>query len=281
MTYLERRFKVSQRRACRVVGQGRSTQRYAIVPSDFEARLVKELHVQAQQHPRWGYRKIHRLLVDDGWPVNVKRIERLWRAEGLRVPPRRVNRPAGKGPGQDSNSAWSRPALRPGHTWSYDFVSLRTVDGRPLRLLNVVDEYTRVAVGFHVGRSIGARAVLATLERLFDEHSAPVLIRSDNGKEFVAATVVSWLNDRGVTAVPVAKGSPQQNCYVERFNGTMRDELLDGELFHSAAEARFVISRYLDEYNRHRPHRGLAMATPVAFDRAERARLATVKGGGI
>ena len=134
------------------------------------------------------------------------------------MPPRQMNRPAGKGPGQDGNCAWSRLALRPGHTWSYDFVSLRTVDGRPLRLLNVVDEYTVVAVGFHVGRLIGARAVLATLERLFEEYSAPVLLRSDSGKEFVAATVVSWLNGRGVTAVPVAKRSPQQNCYIERFN---------------------------------------------------------------
>jgi putative transposase len=250
-----------------------------LVPSDFEDRLVKEMRVLAGLHPRWGYRKIHSLLVDAGWPVNVKRIERLWRAEGLRVPPRRLNRPNGKGPGQDSNSAWARPALRPGHTWSYDFVSLRTQDGRPLRLLNVVDEYTRVAVGFHVARSIGARAVVTTLERLFTEHGAPDCIRSDNGKEFVAGSVTSWLTEHGVEAVPVAKASPQQNCYVERFNGTMRDELLDGELFHSVAEARVVIAGYFDEYNHHRPHRGLKMRTPIAFDRAERTRLSQTKGG--
>jgi putative transposase len=262
-----------------LVGQCRSTQRYAIVPSDFTDRLVKAMHVHAHAHPRWGYRKVHRLLVDDGWAVNVKRIERLWRAEGLRVPPRRRNRPNGKGIGDSSNSAWELPALRPGHIWSYDFVSLRTQDGRPLRLLNVVDEYTRKGVGFDIARSIGARRVKTTLERLFAEHGPPELIRSDNGKEFTSTELVTWLAEQGVTAVQVAKASPQQNCYVERFNGIMRDELLDGELFHSVIEGKVVIGRYYDEYNNERPHRGLGMMTPAAFDKTERARLANKDGG--
>ena len=279
MSYLQRRHRVSERRACRVVGQYRSTQRYVIVPSDFEDRLVKAMHVHAQAHPRWGYPKIHRLLVDEGWPVNKKRIERLWRAEGLRVPPRRRNRPNGRGAGESGNSAWARPALRPGHIWSYDFVSLRTVDGRPLRLLNVVDEYTRKGVGFDIARSIGARRVKTTLERLFTEHGRPELIRSDNGKEFTSTELISWLAEQGVTAVQVAKASPQQNCFVERFNGIMRDELLDGELFHSVLEGKVVVGRYYDEYNSERPHRGLGMMTPAAFDRAERARLASGDGG--
>lgn len=279
MGYLQRRHRVSERRACKVVGQCRSTQRYAIVPSDFEDRLVKAIHVHAQAHPRWGYRKVHQMLVDDGWPVNVKRIERLWRAEGLRVPPRRRNRPNGKGIGESSNSAWERPALRPGHIWSYDFVSLRTVDGRRLRLLNVVDEYTRKGVGFDIARSIGARRVKTTLERLFAEHGTPELIRSDNGKEFTSTGLVAWLAEQGVTAVQVAKASPQQNCYVERFNGVMRDELLDGELFHSVLEGKVVIARYYDEYNNQRPHRGLGMMTPAAFDKTERARPANKDGG--
>jgi putative transposase len=278
--HLQRRFGVSQRRACLVVGQRRSTQRYAGVPSDFEARLVKQMHAHAETHPRWGYRRVHALLVADGWAVNLKRIERLWRAEELRVPPRRANRPNGKGPGAAGNSAWERPALHPGHTWSYDFVSLRTTDGRPLRLLNVVDEYTRVAVGFHVARSIGARSVIATLDRLFATHGAPAVIRSDNGREFVADSVVAWLHERGVAAAFIARASPQQNCYVERFNGTMRDELLDGETFDSVTEARVVIARWFEEYNNDRPHRGLSMATPVAFDRAERQRLRDSDEGG-
>jgi transposase InsO family protein len=249
------------------------------VPSDFEDRLVKAMHVHAEAHPRWGYRKVHHLLVDDGWPVNVKRIERLWRAEGLRVPPRRKNRPNGKGNGESSNSAWARPALRPGHIWSYDFVALRTQDGRPIRLLNVVDEYTRRGIGFEVARSIGAPRVKSTLERLFAERGRPELIRSDNGKEFTSTKLLDWLAKQGVTAVQVAKASPQQNCYVERFNGIMRDECLDGELFHSVLESKVVIGRYYDEYNNERPHRGLGMMTPAKFDKAERARLARRDGG--
>jgi putative transposase len=278
--HLQRRFKVSERRACRVVGQVRSTQRYAAVPGDFETRLVKEMHVHAEAHPRWGYRRVHALLVADGWEVNRKRIERLWRREQLRVPPRRLNRPNAKGPGSDGNSAWERPAAGPGHTWSYDFVSLRTTDGRPLRLLNVVDEYTRVAVGFHIARSIGARSVIATLSRIFETHPAPAVIRSDKGREFIAGTLVAWLNEHGVEAAFVARASPQQNCYVERFNGTMRDELLDGETFNTVAEARVVLARYYAEYNQDRPHRGLKMATPLAFDRAERRRLRDSAEGG-
>lgn len=288
MGYLQRRHGVSERRACTVVGQHRSTQRYAVVPSDFEDRLVKAMHAQAQAHPRWGYRKIHRLLVDDGWGVNVKRIERLWRAEGLRVPPRRRNRPNGRGIGEAGNSAWARPALRPGHIWSYDFVSLRTEDGRPLRLLNVVDEYTRMVVGFDVARSIGARRVQQVIERLLAEQRSlrrlgsglsPEMIRSDNGKEFTSSELVTWLATQGIAAVQVAKASPQQNCYVERFNGIMRDELLDGELFHSVLESKVVIGRWIDLYNNERPHRGLGMMTPAAFDRAERARDRDEDGG--
>ena len=183
--------------------------------------------------------------------------------------------------GAGANSAWARPALSPGHTWSYDFVSLRTTDGRPLRLLNVVDEYTRVAVGFEVARSIGARAVITTLDRLVAEHGAPAVIRSDNGREFVAETVVTWLSAHGIEAAFIAPGSPQQNCYVERFNATMRDELLDGELFDSITEARVVIARYYAHYNLDRPHRGLKMRTPLAFDRAERRRLRERDEGGV
>ena len=227
---------------------------------------------------------MHALLVADGWAVNLKRIERLWRAEDLRVPPRRANRPGGKGPGHDANSAWARPALAPGHTWSYDFMSLRTDDGRSLRLLNVVDEYTRVGVGFHVARNIGAPGVNKTLHRLIGVHGQPAVIRSDNGREFTATSLLTWLGEQDIAHAPIAKGSPQQNCYVERFNGTMRDELFDGEIFHTVTEARVVIGRWYEQYNHTRPHRALGMLTPLAFDQAERQRLAsgenTCEGGG-
>jgi transposase InsO family protein len=245
-----------------------------VVPGDLEVRLVKAMRVLADAHPRWGCRRIHALLVADGWAVNRKRVERLWRAEGLRVPPRRT-RHGQKAIGGGQNSAWNLPATHPGHVWSYDFVTAATQDGGPIRILNVVDEYTRVAVGSHVARSIGARDVVRALGKLFARHGPPVVIRSDNGREFIAASVTSWLSEHGVTPAFVEKGSPQQNCYVERFNGTMRDELLDGELFHSVAEARVVISTWVEGYNNDRPHRGLKMQTPAAFAREAKKRLTT------
>jgi putative transposase len=269
--YLMRRFKVSERRACSLIGQHRSTQRYEGVPGDFEVRLIKAMHVHADAHPRWGYRRIHALLVADGWEVNVKRVHRLWVLEELRLPPRR--RSGQKSLGTGENSAWNLPAVRLGHVWSYDFVAARLRNGGPLRILNVVDEYSRVCVGAHVARNIGSRDVVKFLTTLFDSLGPPEVIRSDNGKEFTAATVTDWLGTRGVTAAFIEKASPQQNCYVERFNGTMRDELLNGELFHSITEARVVITDWIGTYNNDRPHRGLAMKTPAGFAREARMEL--------
>lgn len=262
--YLVRRRGVSERRACRLVGQHRSTNRYRPVPSDFEARLVVAMKGFSERFPRFGYRRVHALLVREGWAVNVKRVERLWRAEGLRVPPR--HRPYGrKAFGVDENSAWVLPALHPTHIWSYDFVTVRTVHGVGVRVLNVVDEFTRVALGSRVGSSIGARDVVAHLEELFEQHGRPQMIRSDNGREFIAETVVMWLRDRGVEPVFIAKASPQQNCYVERFNGSMRDELLNGEHFRTVTEIRVVVNQWLEHYNNVRPHRALGMKSPAAF----------------
>jgi putative transposase len=264
VAFLIRRHKVSERRACKVVGQHRSSNRYSPVPGDYEQRLVEAIHKLAERHPRYGYRRVHALLVRDGWNVNVKRVERLWRREDLAVPPRR--KPHGqRAIGTDDFSAWALPAMRPNHVWSYDFVSVRTLDGGPVRVLNVVDEFTRVALGSHVARSIGAAAVIKHLAKLFEEHGKPETIRSDNGREFIAATVQEWLRGQGVEPVFIAKASPQQNCYVERFNGTMRDELLNGETFRTVTEARVVIEGWLQEYNQIRPHRSHGMRTPAEF----------------
>jgi transposase InsO family protein len=263
--YLCRRHKVSERRACQLVGQHRSTQRYAPIPSDYETRLVAEMHALANEHPRFGYRMIHALLVDRGWAVNRKRIERLWRLEGLKVPPARKKRWGNDATGVDANSAWALPSLAPGHVWSYDFVALRTIDGAPLRVLNVVDEFTRECVGAHVARNIGTREVRRFLETLFATRGRPEILRSDNGREFSSAELVAWLSTQGVTAAFIAKASPQQNCYVERFNGTMRDQLLNGEEFHSLLEARVVIGEWVELYNTVRPHRALKMRTPERF----------------
>lgn len=262
--YLCRRHKVSERRACKVVGQHRSTQRYASVPSDFESQLVKAMNAFAVAYPRYGYRRIHSLLVEDGWSINRKRVERLWRLEGHRVPPIRKKRWGNDASGISDNSAWNLPSVAPNHVWSYDFVAARTRDGGPLRILNVVDEFTRECVGAHVARNIGARDVQRFLEQLFKTRGRPKIIRSDNGREFSADLLVDWLTEHKITAAFVAKGSPQENCFVERFNGSMRDELLNGEEFHSVTEAR-VVAQWVEIYNTIRPHRGLRMKTPAAF----------------
>jgi putative transposase len=200
-----------------------------------------------------------------GLEVNRKRIERLWRLEGHRVPPRRSQASGRRAYGTAEKAIWNLPATRPNHVWSYDFMGCRTRDGNPIRILNVVDEYTRVAIGCRVARSIGARDVIGELERLFACHGRPELLRSDNGREFIAESLGAWLAEQGVKTAFIEKGSPQQNAFVERFNGTMRDELLNGEEFDNLLEARVVISNWLVEYNTLRPHRGLGMLTPAAF----------------
>jgi transposase InsO family protein len=263
--FLQCRHKVSERRACRVVGQHRSTQRYERLAPEYELKLVARMNELAAVHPRYGYRRIWALLRSEGWSVNRKRIERLWRLEGHRVPPRRSQASGKKAQGTADNAVWNRPAAGQNQVWSYDFMSGRTRDGAALRILNVVDEYTRVALGCRVDRSIGASDVVAELERLFAKHGRPQVLRSDNGREFIAASLLDWLGERGVQTAFIEKGSPQQNPFVERFNGTMRDELLNGEEFDSLLEARVLINNWIDEYNTLRPHRGLGMMTPAAF----------------
>ena len=219
----------------------------------------------ADRHPRYGYRRIWALLRSEGWAINRKRIERLWRLEGHRVPPRRITASGKQAQGHAENAAWILPATRPNDVWSYDFVKLRTTNGTPLRALNTVDEFTRVALSCRVAPSIGAREVRVELEELFRRHGKPRIIRSDNGREFIASSLVEWLSAQGVVCAFIEKGRPQQNPYVERFNGTMRDEVLNGEEFNSALEARVVLEAWVDEYNQLRPHRGLGMKTPRQF----------------
>ena len=153
------------------------------------------------------------------------------------MPARKSQNSGKKAGGTADKGIWGLPATRPNHVWSYDFMSGRTRDGRPIRILNVVDEYTRVALGSRVARSIGARDVIVELDRLFDQHGKPKVLRSDNGREFIADNLGEWLADQGVETAFIAKGSPQQNAFVERFNGTMRDEVLNGEEFDSVLEA--------------------------------------------
>ena len=267
------RHKVSERRACRVVGQHRSAQRYVPLPNDFEALLVKEMRRLAEIYPRWGYRQIHGLLVVDGWKVNKKRIERLWRREGLQVPPARKKRAGKKAGGSDENSIWNLPAVYPDHIWTLDFMGDRLVDGRPYRILNVLDEHTRFWHEAHVARTIGARSVKAVLAGLFAAGLKPAIIRSDNGPEFVADVLGVWLAEQGVNSAFVAPGSPRQNAFIESLNGTVRDECTNLEEFYALLESRVVIGDYRYLYNNVRGHRGLNMMTPAAFRAAALAAI--------
>ena len=267
VSYLVRKHGVSECRACLVCDQPRSTQRYQPISSEFEQRLCKRMNELAARHPRYGYRRVWALLRSEGFQVNRKRIERLWRLEGHRVPARRSKESGKRAQGGSGNAVWNRPASRPNHIWSYDFMNARTQAGSLIRILNVVDEYTRLALGCRVASSIGSADVREELESLFRRHGKPECLRSDNGREFIASSLTDWLRAQGVEPIFIERGSPQQNPYVERFNGTMRDEKLSGEEFLSVLEARVVLQAWLEEYNSLRPHRGLGMRTPLQFAR--------------
>jgi putative transposase len=278
VAHLVRRHKVSERRACQVVGQHRSTQRYTPLPSDFEDRLVKEMQRLAGLHPRWGYRQIHGLLVADGWKVNAKRIERLWRLEGMGVPPAKSKKFGKRAGGSAANSIWNFPSLYVDHIWTIDFIEDRTAHGVKFRSFNILDEYSRFFVGAYVARSHGSRSVQAFFAELFAAAGKPKFLRADNGREFIGKALAEWLTAEGVTILFVEKASPQQNAFVERFHRSMRSEALNIEEFDSVLEARVVIGEWRELYNTVRRHRGIGMSTPAAF-RAEAIKRAPVTSG--
>ena len=254
---------MSERRACRVVEQHRSTQRYELQATDQTRLLVKRMHELSDAHPRYGYRRIWALLRAEGWRVNRKRVERLWRKEGLRVPA-----PVKRGQraiGDADQAVWKLKAEHENHIWAYDFVSEKTRRGTTIKILNVVDEFTRQVVACHVDRSIGANRIVEVLVEAFRVHGVPGMIRSDNGREFIAQTVLEFLEGRGVTPAFIEKGRPQQNGFVERFNGVMRDELLNREVFHTLLEARVITREWVEAYNTRRPHSALGYQTPTQY----------------
>ena len=225
-----------------------------------EDALTAAIVALARRFGRYGYRRITDLLQMAGWQVNAKRVQRIWRAEGLKVPSRQPKR------GRLWLADGSCIRLRPEHrnqVWAYDFVSETTHDGRKLRLLTVIDEYTRECLAIRVGRRMTSHDVLYALSELFLEYGIPEHIRSDNGPEFVAKAVRGWLANLGVTTLFVEPGSPWENGYVESFNGKLRDELLNGELFYSLKEAQILIEHWRREYNHLRPHSSLGGRPPA------------------
>ena len=244
--------------------QPRSTQRHQSPADVEEDRLRARITALACNYGRYGYRPITTMLRSEGWHVNHKRVERLWREEGLKVPQKQPRR---RRLWLNRSSCIRLRAERPSHVWSYDFVSDRTSDGRPLRMLTVIDEFTRECLAIYVARKITAMDVLETLAALFVERGTPDFIRSDNGPEFVADIIREWLERLGVQTLFIEPGSPWENGYIESFNGKLRYELLNGEIFDTVLEARIVIDRWRWEYNTIRPHSSLGNKplAPEAF----------------
>jgi putative transposase len=252
---------VSERRACRVLGQPRSTQRHHVTLAEGEARLVSRIIELAKTYGRYGYRRITALLHREGWRVNHKKVERIWRQEGLKVPRKQPKR--GRLWWNDGSCVRKR-AEREDHVWSYDFVADRTHDGRAIRMLVILDEFTRECLAIDVARSLRSEHVLECLGELFVQRGTPDYIRSDNGSEFTAHAVREWLKDEiGVTPLFIEPGSPWENGYVESFNGRFRDELLNGEIFYTLREAQVIIERWRHEYNTFRPHSSLGYRPPA------------------
>jgi transposase InsO family protein len=255
-----RELGVSERKACAVLGQHRSTQRKAPRGSDDEAALTADIIELAKRYGRYGYRRITALLRDAGWVVNRKRVERVWRREGLKVPQRQPKR--GRLWLADGSCVRLRPE-RPNHVWAYDFVEDRTREGRKFRMLCVVDEFTREALAIRVARKLTSTEVIDTLADLFIARGAPAHIRSDQGPEFVAEAVKGWIAGVGSQTAYIEKASPWENGYVESFNGKLRDELLNGEVFNTLREAQVLIEEWRRHYNRVRPHSSLGYRPPA------------------
>jgi putative transposase len=262
---LEDVFGVSERRACVVVGQHRSTQRLKPPePSAEEDQLRQWLRDFARRRPRWGWRRAAKGLRADGWAVNNKRVRRLWRAEGLQVPQkRRKKRLAGVG-----THVGAMSPIAPNALWAMDFQFDHTIDGHQVKLLNVIDEYTREAIAVVVDRSIDAEHVVAVLDRLSVERGrSPAFVRFDNGPEFVAYAVVDWCAANHTDTFFIDPGSPWQNAWVESFNGRLRDELLNLWQFDSLLEAQVLIEDWRIDYNTNRPHSAHGDLTPTEFAR--------------
>ena len=262
MAVLRERFGVSQRRACAVVGIHRSTMRLTPPPiSDEEAELRAWLRTFSIERPRWGWRRAAIAARKAGWAVNNKRIRRLWRDEGLRVPQRRKKkRLTGIG-----TSVGAMCPIRPNVIWAMDFQFDTTADGRTLKLLNVIDEFTREALAIEVDRAINADGVVDVLDRLALMHGAPAYVRFDNGPEFVAHAVNDWCRFNDTGALFIDPGSPWQNAFIESFNGRLRDELLNSWRFDSLLEARVIIEDWRRDYNANRPHTAHGELTPAEF----------------
>jgi putative transposase len=259
---VQKQLAVSERRACGAVEQARSSQRYRPRERSGERELAAKMLELVRRHPRFGYRRIWALLRAEGFEVNRKRVHRLWKQQGLKVPQKQHKK---RRLGSSGNGIVRHRALHKDHVWAWDFIHDRTEDGRPLKWLSVVDEYTRECLVLEVRRSFKSRDVIDVLQELFVIRAAPMHIRSDNGPEFIARAIGSWLESARVQTLYIEPGAPWENGYAESFHGRLRDELLDAELFGCLAEAKMLSTQWRLEYNHRRPHSSLGYVTPAVF----------------
>jgi putative transposase len=267
---LEDRLGLSERRACQIAGQHRSTQRREPVIAQDDAALRARLRELSRERPRWGYRRAHADLLAEGWQLNRKRVQRVWREEGLRVPRRRRKR---RRLGDSTVPASRLRAQCPDHVWAIDFQFDQTADGRILKLLHVVDEFTREALAIKCERRIDADATVAELDRIVAARGhGPKFLRCDNGPEMTANALKDWCRFSKTGSAYIEPGSPWQNPYVESFGSRVRDELLTVELFSCLAEAQVLVEDWREDYNHHRPHSALRMKAPARFAKAWRAQ---------
>ncbi|MCH9671550.1 MAG: IS3 family transposase [Gammaproteobacteria bacterium] len=259
VAFLVDTYQVSERHACQAMNIHRSSYRFVGKRGEVDATHERIVAV-SRRYDYWGYRKIYALLRDEQVRVSRERVRLVRRREGLQLPKKqRKRKPLGM-----STTRVNR-ARHPGHVWSYDFVFDQTLDGRRLKCLTVLDEFTRQGLAVDIARSLTARDVVATLARLFAVHGRPQCIRSDNGPELVANAVQKWLGDQHVGTHYIAPGSPWENAYCESFNSILRTTCLNRWVFSSMLEARVVCRQWLDEYNRVRPHGALRGMNPEQY----------------
>jgi len=257
---LQEELQMSERRVCRVLEQPRSTQRQEPIVTIRELTLRAEIIRLACKYGRYGYRRIAEKLQMDGWRVNHKCVERIWRQEGLKVPQKQPKRK--RLWFNDGSCIRLRPEHK-NHVWTYDFVTDRTTNGQAIRMLTVLDEHTRECLAIKVRRKLTSYDVIEQLADLMVERGTPDYIRSDNGPEFTADVIRGWLDRLGVRTLFIEPGSPWENGYIESFNGKLRDELLNGEIFDTLLEAQVIIERWRKEYNSERPHSSLGYRPPA------------------
>lgn len=260
MKELQEKFSVSERRACEVLDQPRSSQRFEGKPKDEDTRLTKRILELVRERPRWGYRRIGQLLRREGETLNLKRMYRLWKAAGLKVPRKRRKK---RTIGHKKNACHVQPAQFKNDVWTWDFVQSSTTDGRTIRFLNIVDEYTRYCLKIKAGRGITSEDAIDTLAELFVMEGVPKRIRCDNGPEFISHAIKNWLSKIGVSVLYIEPGSPWQNGLCESFNSRLRDEYLGQTELLSESDARLKAIAWQHDFNQVRPHSSLGYLTPA------------------